>query len=119
MGNSLARRIKSSTAVAILMLLVAVRPCPLVAQNPAKAHRKVLVMVEPRYPEVLKDGHFEGNIRLEATVLANGNVSKVVSLGGNPMLSQFAADAVMRWKYAPAATETVEEVSFHFNAKSQ
>ena len=34
-------------------------------------------MVEPDYPYILKNGHFEGQVRLEATVLPNGNVTKV------------------------------------------
>ena len=85
------------------------------AQNAAKTHRKVLVMAEPEYPYVLRNGHFEGQIRLEATVLPNGNVSKVECKSGNPMLAQYATQAVMRWKYAPGPTQTLEEAVFVFN----
>ena len=85
------------------------------AQNAAKTHRKVLVMIEPEYPYVLRNGHFEGQIRLEATVLPNGNVSKVECKSGNPMLAQYASQAVMRWKYAPGPAPTVEEAVFVFN----
>jgi TonB family protein len=84
------------------------------AQN-AKVHRKVLVMTEPEYPAVLKQGHFQGQVRLAATVQANGNVSKVEIKGGNPMLSEYASKAVMKWKYAPGPAETVEDVVFNFN----
>jgi outer membrane biosynthesis protein TonB len=89
------------------------------AQNapPAKTKRKVVVMVEPDYPYILRNGHFEGQVRLEATVLPNGNVSKVEPKGGNPMLSQYAAQAVMHWKYAPGPAQTLEEVVFSFNPK--
>ena len=105
---------------AMLLCLVAGFPASLTAQNAstAKPHRKVLVMVEPEYPAVLKNGHFEGQVRLEATVLANGNVSHVEVKGGNPMLSQYASQAVMKWKYAPGAAQTSEEVVFNFNANS-
>jgi TonB family protein len=90
----------------------------LAAQNSApKPHRKVLVMIEPDYPYVLRNGHFEGQVRLEATVLPNGNVSKVECKGGNPMLAQYASQAVMRWKYAPGPAQTVEEAVFVFNNK--
>jgi TonB family protein len=88
----------------------------LAAQTAAKSHRKVVSMVEPEYPPVLKNGHFEGQVRIEATVLSNGSVSHVEVKGGNPMLSQYAAQAVMKWKYAPAAAQTTEEVVFNFNA---
>jgi Gram-negative bacterial TonB protein C-terminal len=75
------------------------------AQNAPKVRRKVLTMVEPEYPAILKEGHFQGQVRLAATVQANGNVSKVEIRGGNPMLSEYAA--------GPA--DTVEDVVFNFN----
>jgi TonB family protein len=83
---------------------------------PAKPHRKVLVMTEPDYPYVLKNGHFEGQVRLAVTVLPNGNVSKVECKGGNPMLAQYASMAVTHWKFAPGPAQTVEEAVFLFNA---
>ena len=83
---------------------------------PAKVHRKVLVSYQPVYPFVLQNGHFEGQVRLEATVLPNGTVSKVEVRGGNPMLAQYATEAVNKWKYAPSPATTVEEVSFYFNS---
>lgn len=72
-------------------------------------------MVEPEYPAILKQGHFQGQVRLMATVEANGNVSKVEIKGGNPMLSEYASKAVAKWKYAPGPAETVEDVVFNFN----
>jgi TonB family protein len=110
------------TALAALMLLFCLMAFPaprLLAQNAAKLHRKVLTMFEPEYPSILKNGHFEGQVRLEATVLPNGSVSKVEPKGGNPMLSQYAAQAVMKWKYAPGADKTVEEVVFVFSPNSR
>lgn len=90
----------------------------LIAQA-AKPHRKVLLSLQPEYPYVLRNGHFEGQVRLEATVLPNGTVSKVETRGGNPMLAQYGVAAVMRWKYAPGPATTVEEVSFNFNPSAQ
>jgi TonB family protein len=83
-----------------------------------KSRRKVVVSYAPVYPFVLQNGHFEGQVRLEATVQANGNVSHVETKGGNPMLAQYAMEAVLKWKYAPAPAATVEEVSFHFDSNS-
>jgi len=107
-----------SVAATTLLFVVAAFPGSLTAQNATspKPHRKVLVMVEPEYPAVLKNGHFEGQVRLEATVLANGTVSHVEVKGGNPMLSQFASQAVMKWKYVPGSAQTSEEVLFNFSA---
>ncbi len=108
--------------LAFLTLVLCLAPGsipPATAQNapPAKTKRKVIVMVEPDYPYILRNGHFEGQVRLEATVLPNGNVSKVEPKGGNPMLSQYAAQSVMHWKYAPGPAQTAEEVVFVFNPK--
>jgi outer membrane biosynthesis protein TonB len=88
---------------------------PIQAQTaPAKIKRKVLVMTEPDYPYILRNGHFDGQVRLEATVLPNGNVSHVECKGGNPMLAQYASQAVMHWKYAPGPAQTLEEAVFVF-----
>jgi TonB family protein len=103
----------------LLLCLLAGSTPRLLAQNVAKVHRKVLVMFEPEYPTILKNGHFEGQVRLEATVLPNGTVSKVEPKGGNPMLSQYASQAVMKWKYAPGPERTVEEVVFVFNPNTR
>lgn len=48
-------------------------------------------MIDPDYPLVLRDGHFEGQVHLEATVLANGSVTHVDIRGGNPMLAEYAS----------------------------
>ncbi len=104
-------------AALALLLCLMVTPAPrLLAQDTAKSRRKVVVMTEPDYPYVLRNGHFEGQVRLTVTVLPNGSVSKVECKGGNPMLAQYASMAVMHWKYAPGPAQTVEEAVFTFNA---
>ena len=102
-------------AVALFSLNLILSPA-LQGQNAGKSKRKVVLSVAPDYPYVLRNGHFEGQVRLQASVLPNGTVSKVDIMGGNPMLSRYAAEAVMRWKYVPAAAQTVEDVVFTFNS---
>jgi len=103
------------SAVALLICLLAGFTPRVQAQTTApKPKRKVLVMTEPDYPYILRNGHFEGQVRLEATVLPNGSVIKVECKGGNPMLAQYASQAVMHWKYAPGPDKTVEEAIFVF-----
>jgi TonB family protein len=79
-----------------------------------KASRKTLVTVKPEYSELLKHAQIGGLVRLKATVDAEGKVTSVNILGGNPILAESAATAVMKWKYAPAAGQTVEDVSLSF-----
>ena len=102
-------------ALTFLVCLLPASAPDLLAQNPAKVHRKVVTMFEPEYPAILQRGHFEGQVHINATVLPNGTVSKAEVKGGNPILGQYASQAVMRWKYAPAPAQTVEEVTFNFN----
>ena len=81
------------------------------AQGSNKGARKVLVTVKPDYPQTLKVLQVGGLVRLSATVLPNGTVSKVEIRGGNPILAESASAAVMKWKYAPGPAETSEEIS--------
>jgi outer membrane biosynthesis protein TonB len=99
---------------ALLVLLLPVQPGFIVAQAPAKNARKVLVRVEPDYPDFFRNGHFEARVVAEATVLPNGNVSSIEIKGGNPMFAEFATKALMKWKYVPAPAQTVEQVIFNF-----
>jgi TonB family protein len=87
----------------------------LLAQKAQKSTRPVITTVKPDYPAALQHAQIGGLVRLSATVLANGTVSKVQIRGGNPILADCASAAVMKWKYAPAATETVEEISLSFS----
>jgi outer membrane biosynthesis protein TonB len=104
----------------LLLCLMSSSSPQLFAQSvPAKPHRKVIVMFDPEYPTIMKNGHFDGQVRLEATVAANGTVSKVEIKGGNPILAQCASQAVSRWKYVSAPAQTIEDVIFNFNANSR
>jgi outer membrane biosynthesis protein TonB len=99
---------------ALMLLALPIQPGYIVAQAPAKNARKVLVRVEPDYPDFFRNGHFEARVIAEATVLPNGNVSSVEIKAGNPMFAEFATKALMKWKYAPAPAQTVEPVIFNF-----
>ncbi len=105
----------SQAVLALSFCWIAASGLQLVAQTAPKPHRKVITMYDPEYPAIMKSGHFEGQVRLDVLVLPNGNVSKVEIRGGNPILAQYASQAVVRWKYAPGPDKTVEEVVFNFN----
>lgn len=105
--------------IAFLLTLSPIHPRPSLAQTAAKTSRKVLQRVEPDYPDFFRNGHFEGRIVAEATVLPNGSVSNVEIKAGNPMFANFAAKALMKWKYAPGPEKTVEEVIVNFSSTSR
>jgi len=91
-------------------------PGSLLGQSASKSIRKVEVRVQPKYPEFFKNGHFRSRVTALATVLPSGNVASVEITSGNPMFGEYASKALMRWKYVPAATQTVEEVTFNFDS---
>jgi TonB family protein len=72
--------------------------------------RKVKTSVKPAYPDVARQMHITGTVRLEATVGPDGKVRDTRVVGGSPMLAQEATIAVKKWKYEEAAKETVEVV---------
>jgi len=84
------------------------------AQKAAKTERKVLVSVQPEYSDLLRRAQIGGLVRLKVTVTAEGKVTKAEIAGGNPILADSAVRAVMSWKFAPAAAQSIEDVSFSF-----
>ena len=101
-------------ALAILLLTVAGLPARVLSQD-TPAHRKVLMRVAPEYPDTLRIAQIGGVVRLSATVKPDGTVTQVEIRGGNPILADRAQKAVMKWKYVPARTQTVEEVGLSFS----
>jgi bla regulator protein blaR1 len=77
--------------------------------------RKLVVRVEPEYPETLRRLNIGGIVRLEITISAKGNVEIATVMGGNPILGQSAIVAVKMWKYAPASSRTVTQLRLIFD----
>ncbi|MGA2855956.1 MAG: energy transducer TonB [Candidatus Sulfotelmatobacter sp.] len=103
-------------ALALFVVATAAWAPSLLAQTttPEESGRKLIATVKPEYPAALQHAQIGGLVRLSATVLANGTVSKVQIRGGNPVLAESAVAAVMKWRYAPGPAVTNEEVSVKF-----
>jgi TonB family protein len=84
-------------------------------ENQSNSSRKVVSRAVPDYPELARGMHLGGTVKVEAVVLPNGTVKTVAIRGGPPVLTNAAADAVRKWKWAPAAHETREPVEVKFN----
>jgi TonB family protein len=117
LSGQLAGIAKVSVALAMMFALyIAGGLVPAVqAQRNSTSDRKIVSTVKPAYPQTLKNLHIEGLVRLHVTVLPNGNVADIDVRGGNPILVENAVKAVKSWKYAPAASQTIEEVVLNFN----
>jgi TonB family protein len=58
--------------------------------------------------------NLKGSVQVQAVVARDGTVKKVKLIGGHPVLAEAALQAVMKWKYEPAAEETTELVKVSF-----
>lgn len=81
------------------------------------AERKLILRVEPDYPETLKQLKIGGTVRLRVAISPRGTVETVKLLGGNPILGEAAEVAVKKWMYAPGKAQTVTEVRLQFDGK--
>jgi TonB family protein len=80
----------------------------------SSSDRKVSSRVAPVYPELARKMHIHGIVKVEAVVRPNGSVKSSRVLGGNPVLVAAAQDAVSKWKFEPAQSETMEIVQVGF-----
>jgi TonB family protein len=99
----------TALALAGMAFLPAQRVC-------AQAHpdRKVLTKVLPNYPELARRMHLQGSVKMEAVVRPDGVVKSTRVIGGNPVLIQAAADALIKWRFEVLQDETTEIVLLTF-----
>jgi TonB family protein len=57
--------------------------------------------VQPVYPAEARRMRVEGNVVIDATVTAQGQVDDLKLVSGHPMLAPAAMDAIRRWRYTP------------------
>jgi TonB family protein len=86
--------------------------CPAFADE--DSGRKVKSKVAPAYPELAKRMNVTGTVKVEVVIAANGIVKSTKVIGGHPLLVEPAVDAVRKWKYEPASSDTTTTVEFHF-----
>ena len=79
--------------------------------------RKIVTKIDPVYPELAKRMHLGGVVKLEAVVRPNGNVKSTRVVGGNPVLIESATDAVRKWKFETASSDSVEVVQLTFEPR--
>jgi TonB family protein len=101
-------------AIALSAMFVVPVTSPLRAAD-STSDRTVVSKVEPEYPELARRARITGSVRVEAVVAPNGTIRSVKVLGGHPLLGQAAQDAMRKWRYAPATSESTVVVVFNFN----
>jgi TonB family protein len=90
-----------------------------VALSPEELSQRLLHQVSPSYPPQAKDLRIQGEVFLEVTVNANGDVDNIRVVNGHALLVLSALDAVKQWKYSPylkdgVAVPVISAVSVNF-----
>lgn len=108
-------------AVGLVLTLLggSVVPQKLLAQEVSQTgQRKVRSEVVPAIPELAKQMHVTGKVKIEATIAADGHVLDTRVIGGSPILVNAALHALMKWRFEPAATVTTAVIEFNFDTGS-
>ena len=63
----------------------------------------VLYSPVPAYPPAAASAHVQGEVRVQANVDRQGNVSSVRVISGPPLLREAALDAAQRWRFRPTS----------------
>jgi len=108
--------VKPAQCLLLAILFTGGASSPQLRAQESTSHRKVLVRVEPEYPNALRRAQITSQVRLSVTIAASGKVLQAEVQGGNPILAENAQQAVMKWKFAPAPTQTVEQIWFSFGS---
>ncbi len=97
--------------LALLLAIILLASCiPLNAQDA----RKVKSGLQPAYPELARKNNIQGVARLQVVITPDGSVKDIKVLGGSPVLTQAAIEAVKKWKYEPAQAESLAVLKFEF-----
>jgi TonB family protein len=107
---------KKIVLLAVLIILGA-NALAATSNEQTNSDRKVLTHVSPVYPELAKKMHIRGIVKVEVIVRPNGTVKSTRVLGGNPVLVNAAEDAVTKWKFEPAQSESTEVVQLTFEGE--
>jgi len=62
---------------------------------------KLLQHPAPVYPQLAKQAHLEGTVRMYVLIARDGTVERIRVIDGHPFLIPAAMDAVKQWQYRP------------------
>lgn len=101
--------------VMIAFLTVPIPGTPLLAQQAQpEARRKAVQKIEPSYPTMARTLRLSGTVKVAVKVAPNGKVVSAEALGGHPLFTQVAVDAVRQWRFETAGQQTEEVVFINF-----
>jgi TonB family protein len=112
------RTLRSSGWLLTLLLGGAlVAPVGIRAQNVSadSTSRKVRSKVIPAYPDLARSAHLTGKVKIQVTISADGRVTDTKVVGGSPVLVSAAIEALAKWRFEAAPSDTTEIIEFQFD----
>jgi len=86
------------------------------AQDKGEAKsRQILTKVKPVYPDLARRMQIRGTVKVETIIAASGNVKSTHVVGGSPLLSQAAVEAIQKWRWETAQHETKQLIELNFH----
>jgi len=94
-----------------------------VRMSPGVSQGLLISRIEPRYPDIERKAHIQGDVILAAVIGRDGMIENLHVVSGHPLLTQAALQAVKQWRYQPyrLGTEAVEvetQVTVRFRLNS-
>jgi len=82
----------------------------------------LLTSVQPIYPAAARQAQIQGDVVVEATIGASGNVTAMKVISGSQALRAAATAALAKWKFQPAMlgetpTESTTTITLHFRLR--
>lgn len=100
----------------LLLSLAIIAPSARVAcAQDSSQGRKIVHKTMPVYPALARQINLSGTVKVVAVVTPDGKVRTVEPMGGSPILIEAAKEAIVQWKFVPAAAESREVIELHFN----
>jgi TonB family protein len=96
----------------LAVVTAAFQPLPAAAQG--ELTRKAKTKVAPAYPDLARRMNITGTVKVLVVVSPNGSLKDTKIVGGNPLLVNAAMDALKKWKFEPADSESTGTVEFKF-----
>jgi TonB family protein len=112
------RLLRSAVVFLPTLLIAAISFAPCSPRALAEDHpeRKVRIRVEPVYPDIARKMRLNGTVRVQVVISPNGKVKETKVIGGHPILVTAAVDAVKKWKFDPASSETTGILEIKFDS---
>jgi TonB family protein len=103
------------TLIPAFLILISLGPAGTAhgQQSSAETTRRIVRQTPPVYPDMARKIGLGGTVKVIAVIGADGDVKSVEPVGGSPVLIKAAADAVVKWKFAPGS-ESRQTVELHF-----